>query len=150
MSSKIFRQKVVLYFTLYQSVWNSVLLQNSTPLPLHSPQSPTYQYAYISLVQFCTCVSYFNLADQGKNNRVAFRPLLCLQYVSVIYCSGFDSECVTNPKPILIDVIHLLTLFLLVHYNNDTCGNLIYKVILYNQGTWCYCATVFIFPKQQI
>lgn len=38
--------------------------------------------------------------------------------VSVIYCSGFDSECFTHPKPMLISLTQLLQLFIHIRHNN--------------------------------
>lgn len=65
--------------------------------------SPSRLNAFISPVRLCL-ISILLIKRQKrekerkKPNRAAFRCLLCPQCVSVIYCSGSDSECVTHPK----------------------------------------------------
>lgn len=118
--------------------------------------SPSRLNALISPVRLCL-ISILLIKRQKrekerkKPNRAAFRCLLCPQCVSVIYCSGSDSECVTHPKnqpphpP--AEIIHSYSRH--IHTHTPTIITECYpKVTLYNPGT-VRSDSVLMFPTSE-
>lgn len=99
-------------------LWGEWVLRTShlfSTLTNNTCHPPPYLYIYIYLVHLYL-ISI--LLIKWKTTELPVGYYSAHVCVSVIYCSGFDSECVTHPKPMLMSLTQLLELFIHIRHNN--------------------------------